>query len=96
MELTGKCKKDFEKWYYDNNILGSEDIGCHIKYFYDLHNSMKYGVFVDFFDEVNVPVDDIYEREEFMIYAMYQDRNNHRPEVRTATIEKANQIYNER
>jgi len=60
MELTGKCKEEFEKWlvcgggketfekYYedDDNIYDTYD-------WFDKHStSMQYGVYVDFFDSV--------------------------------------------
>jgi hypothetical protein len=66
MELTGKCKVDFKKWFNANKIsdliignvshyYGEEDV-----YFYDVFDylppSAKYGVYVDFFDSVGVEI----------------------------------------
>jgi len=42
MILTNKCKADFENWFA-NNLIAISD-------FYLLPRSMKYGVYVDFFE----------------------------------------------
>lgn len=42
MELTGKCKEDFEKWFPDKTFGAMP--------FYQYHESLKWGVYIDFFD----------------------------------------------
>lgn len=57
--LTGKCKEDFEKWYWEEVKIQRKD---YIKYgkasilkkFYRSMPSMQYGVLVDFFDSVDL------------------------------------------
>ena len=64
MELTGKCKQDFEKWFIENdkgNPLKSwvsEDLGLIYlqSSWYHLPQSMQYGVYVDFFDSVGIRI----------------------------------------
>ena len=76
MELTGKCKKEFEKWYklqkmeieYVINVDGETDIyKIDVPQFYQHPDSMKYGVYVDFFDSAGILVDTIGIMENTMI-----------------------------
>tara|TARA_R110000765_G_scaffold6913_1_gene22554 strand:- start:270 stop:647 length:378 start_codon:yes stop_codon:yes gene_type:complete len=58
MKLTGKCKEEFEKWYFktvrgnEENLLGATNA----EWFYLLTKSMQYGVLVDYFDSVGVQI----------------------------------------
>ncbi len=58
MELTGKAKEDFNKWYlkhiksYNDKLISNTDEN----YFNLLTNSMKYGVYVDWFDSVGFEI----------------------------------------
>jgi len=80
MELTDKCKVEFEKWFSidEQNERGLSDE--QIKYvrinkiemFYDLSNSMQYGVLVDFFDKVGLEMTDFKWRGKFTA-ALYID-----------------------
>jgi hypothetical protein len=102
MELTGKCKEDFEKWYE----LNYETIGLRSFYlagFYEQPETMQYGVYVDFFDSVKMNI--IIERRTQNLYLFVIYFSNYygsgdipnkqtRPEARTAAIEKANELYN--
>ena len=61
MELTGKCKEEFEKWFTNSDNhkgFDAEQIALDRKYrlkvFYQLYPSMQYGVYVDFFDSVGI------------------------------------------
>jgi hypothetical protein len=106
MELTGKCKEEFEKWFTNSDNhkgFDAEQIALDRKYrlkvFYQLYPSMQYGVYVDFFDSVDLNINvicycngdewqfDIEQRQEF-----YNTKS--RPEARVLAIEKANEIYN--
>lgn len=115
MKLTGKCKEDFEKWYIENYPLKGLDNEyirqSHIDWFNSniLFQSMKYGVYVDFFDSVGVKVDvfteskypDLYfdfritevKKSSFWGTATIGEFKT-RQEARTKAIEKANEIYN--
>ncbi len=99
MELTGKCKKDFEKWLSDwkiDNRMG------HFGFQY-LHDSMQWGVYVDFFDSVNYNIgliphwlnNNTVDKWYFDLNdCIYKDYANTRQEARTEAIKKANEIYN--
>ena len=67
MELTGKAKVDFEKWFDDTHkhtmLLWGESVEN--TGFYELTDSMKYGVYVDWFDSVGIVIDIDYGKERF-------------------------------
>ena len=102
MEITGKCKAEFEKWFTNSDNhqgFDAEQIALDRKYrlkvFYQLYPSMQYGVYVDFFDSVGI------NSSSFSHYEFYKCNLDNtlfhtRPEARTAAIEKANELYNER
>ena len=121
MKLTEKCKEDFEKWLerplkedeHEGQCtwIGEEEATLYniwtTEYFYQLPFSMKYGVYVDFFDSVGIYIKDrkISNIKRFM--CIIEDEkgrhlNNYieqgflktRKEVRTEAIENANEIYN--
>jgi|TARA_R110000824_G_scaffold71176_1_gene182416 hypothetical protein len=55
MELTGKCKEEFEKWVF------TKDANTYLRFiglrdFYNLPNAMRYGVLVDYFDSVGIQI----------------------------------------
>ena len=63
MELIGKCKIDFDKWFTDNDNhkgFDAEQIALDRKYrlnlFNQLHQSMQYVDYVDFFHSVEVVI----------------------------------------
>lgn len=108
MELTGKAKEDFEKWYelqdwYDLTI---ENNGNGIYNIFDyIPDSMKYGVLVDWFVSVGIIIRNMHN--EFRITDCNNDYNEYKSEfhldknplkcqgfINTAAIEKANEIYN--
>lgn len=102
MKLTGKAKEDFEKWLKDKRhfvISVEEDFQA---IWFNCSDSMKYGVYVDWFDSVAIEIYIRFYREndfKFEIYKRFvrmSDKSpyNTRPEARTAAIEKANKIYN--
>jgi hypothetical protein len=104
MELTGKCKEIFENWYLkdapqDDNYY----LDFRLRSFYSKEKSMKYGVYVDFFDSVgsHVSVSGLVLSKTYICdisvisnVEHYYDGFPTRLEARTAAIEKANEIYN--
>ena len=101
MKLTGKCKEEFEKWY------DLSDITTHWRVWEFMCDSMQYGVYVDFFDSVGIQVSnrpyfDTFEWRVDMIDHEKKKVNTNsdteltRHEARTAAIEKANELFNER
>jgi hypothetical protein len=100
MELTGKCKEDFEKWYL-KGVHNEENYHRHvITSFYSKSESMQYGVYVDFFDSVGLTIE-LSPSNFCSVFYVYLNKNTvpattcrTRPEARTQAIEKANEIYN--
>ena len=106
MKLTGKCKIDFEKWqkaedWFWNAEMFDADY-TNLELFNELPNSLKYGVYVDYFDSVGIDIDVFNNRSQgFYGYRFtgmrYMKINiKTRQEARTKAIEKANEIYNEK
>jgi len=102
MELTGKAKEQFEEYFYSlkDRYFNS------VEMFYKASDSMKWGVYVDFFDSVGVYIEvgkgfDI-QNYHFVIddTIIYHEcdlyKYDTRQEARTAAIEKANEIVNKR
>ena len=97
MNLTGKCKEEFEKWRKKQNY------NVDAPYFYELKYSMQYGVLVDFFDSVGLFIQietRIFDKEH--LCCIYSETVYNRvgcfktrTEARTAAIEKANELRNE-
>lgn len=107
MELTGKCKKDFEKWWeryaFENNLMESgqgESYPIGIWWFKQkLTFSMQYGVYVDFFDSVGIKIEIIYAVTHGWLLRIHGTslQSNFfktRHEARTEAIKKANEIHN--
>ena len=108
MILTDKCKKDFERWYRDNDFEfcigypnGLDDTDM-CEDFYDLPLSYQYGVYVDFFDSVGIDLDVFLLRNRFCIMVINKgdevcselSKYRTRHEARGEAIKKANEIYN--
>lgn len=94
MELTGKCKEDFEKW--KRRDVFYKNIGI-----YSL--SMRWGVLQDFFHNSGIDIITRWKDTRFISYAAPHEKNDEfyratehetRAEARTAAIRKANEIYN--
>ena len=112
MKLTGQAKEDFEKWFnrpeseeYDLiNNLTNYDQSIHepIDHFRSLTASMRYGVYVDWFDSVGIQANGTgwlmftfsISYEDVSVKRIKGEAYNSRLEARTAAIEKANEIYN--
>ena len=109
MELTGKAKEQFEEWFegeYPFIELDSSEEYEDLTYWDNFSDSMKWGVHVDFFDSVGVEI--ITPKKTALIWSWHiRDcatikRINSKliftsvKEARTAAIEKANEIVNNR
>jgi len=106
MKLTGKCKEDFEKWLvcgegrvnfykYYSDKHGDDDPYL---WFTELPTSMQYGVYVDFFDSVDLSIS-MNQSNKTYWYDIQETLDDckevkTRPLARTQAIEKANEIYN--
>jgi hypothetical protein len=98
MTLTGKCKEDFEEWFYSLDRLNDRYFNS-IEMFYRIPQSMRCGVYVDWFDSVGMTVLINTEStecwwgtilEEGIMSPYFKTRH----EALTSAIEKANKIHN--
>ncbi len=102
MNLTGKAKKDFEKWYELNHeaiVLRSIDDEFHLEGFYELPESMQFGVLVDFFDSAGVVMEFDNFGDTWVSYINGDPTHPifywpTRQEARKQALIKANEIYN--
>tara|TARA_R110000796_G_scaffold208302_1_gene324559 strand:- start:8 stop:319 length:312 start_codon:yes stop_codon:yes gene_type:complete len=99
MELTEKCKEEFEKWWI--NFMDQE---MSIHTFIQQHKSMQWGVYVDFFDSVGFNI--VIEQLDYQSWYNYRITNlvllqfkgtklSCRPKTRLSAIDKANELHNE-
>ncbi len=94
--LTGKCKTDFEKWWYKQLTPALTGELHHFSIygkFKDLTPSMQYGVYVDFFRQTN--------NRKAIEHAIYDFCENCEigfttEEAITLAINKAMEIHNEK
>ena len=103
MKLTGKCKAEFREFYNNRPINGV----YHTNYSVFMSKSMseQIGVYVDFFDSVNLFVEVIVVEIDDFSFQIFKKESakslsngftfNTRPEARAAAIEKANELHNE-
>lgn len=104
MKLTGKCKKDFNKWAINQPFFDISfnalciDISNHYTEWRRFPESMQYGVLVDFFDSVGIYVNTMKFDDKHIGLAEYLlDKHcKTRQESRIKSIEKANEIYNKK
>lgn len=108
MKLTGKCKQDFEKWFFDRFDYPTATIPFY-GYWYKTHPSMQWGVYVDFFDSMGIYISVMSSCSHNIKFKFYSfdvciegngfcidiDDIKTRQEARQKAIEKANEIYNE-
>lgn len=111
MELTGRTKTDFKKWY--NSRPMHTPIHTPYSIFMGHCDSMKYGVLVDYFDSVGIYINidsefDLEEPVKTLIFhydinsVEYWESSRQeelvfktRPEAINSAIEKANELRNE-
>ena len=118
MKLTGKASESFKKWMRNCKFKQLE-LNDHadlyevfdVSYIFEqLPQSMKYGVYVDWFDSVGLDLSTERYCDFDMVYIDMYEWSVHttddmetgfggyektRPEARTEAINKANTIYNE-
>ena len=103
MKLTGKCKEDFKDWICITVAKCSKNL-CTFENFYRLNDAAKYGVLVDFFDSVGLRIIIRNVGEPYSYWYVIHRKKGlkdkqggdfiSRPEVRTAAIQKANELHN--
>jgi hypothetical protein len=101
--LTGKAKEDFTNWFRDN-INQNLDLTI-LDDFYLYPFSMQWGVYVDFFDGVDIMIqlnnpdtsqsDYVNLTFEVLIDETWVADKNTRYEAQIIAIVKANEIYNQ-
>lgn len=105
--LTGKCKEDFEKWYYNDKKHQCSYMTNQIKKsrFESSTLSMQYGVLVDFFDSagMHLGLEPYFDNDMDLLFKYnllfvkdidYQNSYTKREHVRQQAIKKANELYN--
>lgn len=108
MKLTEKCLIAFEAWYNDIHF-NSQQCKQGYKGFMLQHPSMKYGVYVDFFDSVEIIVNSgqnlsnvigkkfyCYVRKVDSSDFALQEHESNRQNARNKAIEKADELFNEK
>lgn len=108
MQLTGKAKESFEKWF-ELNIVTRGNV--HTVYMFNMLNeSMRFGVYVDWLDTVGIYITDgtgRYSLKKHYFYYFIElfglrgghediDTEETRLESRRKSIEKSNELYNNR
>lgn len=105
MKLTGQCLKDFEKWLQNEpksiiSNVGNVSLCMTFPYnYYQLSNSMQYGVYVDYFEQKTKYYIDIYKIDKQ--YAFESSKNrififDTLHEAQTEAIKQVIEIYNEK
>jgi len=103
MELTGKCKEDFDKWLSPSGKEVVKTSRAVLSFFRRSPDSMQYSVYVDFFDSVVILISTsglvlsktfLYDISIENNVEFYKDNYKTRLEARSAAIKKANEIYN--
>lgn len=110
MNLKDKAKEDFTIWMIQNVPI--EQLGiwsAHTLWFDTLLPSMKYGLYVEYFDTVGININvggkiggswnllfciEIWDNNEEWSY--YDNRYSTRPIAQKEAIKEANKIYNKR
>lgn len=110
MQLTGKCKEEFEKWFLDNYGFDKwDDVKPNL---HTIDPSMRFGVYVDFFKTVDIyPQVQLYpmpsmnkDNEPIQYHSVVETKTNwhslgfhdDEPDSRNESIEKANELFNEK
>ena len=88
MTLTGKCKEAFEE-HYVNNVMHINKL--RLVDFYNLQDSMQYGVIVDFSETV----EDVTNHKMVEAEQSYINGGHSRPYSRIMTVEKFDKRYNQ-
>lgn len=111
MKLTDNCINDFQVWAISHeelkfkNILGLFCINLYGFWipFYLLPDVIKYGIFVDFFDSVDIDVMVRHKINRYISFSapflkgekhFFIDEHLTRQQAREQAILKANEIYN--
>ena len=92
--MKAKAKEDFRKWYNEQTPYTPWNTPYDV--FMGKHPSMKWGVLVDFYDSVGIPIEIIICLDGFHynIDECFKPFKT-RPEARKQALIKAEQIYNE-
>ncbi len=92
MELTGKCKEEFEDWF---SIQFSNDQYWYVTYmkFDLLCDSAKYGVYVDFFESKRYEGEKFFSRIFKIYHSIKLESQDHNKLIRLSLI-SANELFN--
>jgi hypothetical protein len=93
MELTGKCKEDFEKWLRPDILSEHRYSELITNCFSGFPSSMQYGVYVDFFNTKKYEGVELFDKC-FSLYFYHKTIFQTHNDIVKQAIEKANEIYN--
>jgi hypothetical protein len=91
MQLTGKCKEDFDKWYTNWMLVFLRK--REIKTFYQQSILMQYGEYIDFFNTSQYEGKPLFDYVFNIRYDLKIESQTHNDLVRIS-IQKANELYN--
>lgn len=108
MILTDKCKQEFEKWYINWIFLNKTFLSLRfsndqiLENFKSMHGSEKFGVYQDYFDDVEIDVLCRNKDGRFISFSSPYSKTNSwhveehdtRQEARQEAIKKANELRN--
>ena len=98
MELTGKCKEAFEKWYNVNlermNYLDLYTDTFDERGFYKMPESMRWGVYVDFLNTKKYNGKPLFDYVFSIFFKLKIESQNHNDLVRQS-ISKSNELFND-
>jgi len=100
MDLTGKCKESFEEWYENETstiVKLKEDTQEYYQdiCFYDLEFEMQSGMYLEFFDSVDIKIEfRDYSDECLCCVGPYNIYRKSRSEAHKEAFKRANEIFN--
>ena len=97
MKLTGKCKEEFEKWFVKDIDIDEDEFfnnDTMLYLFYTERESMQYGVYVDFFDSVEIQGKKLFSTVFKRYYEDKTDDFTHNDIVENSII-TSNELYND-
>lgn len=108
MVLTGKAKDSFKKYFISNydydesRYLNLKPDMSILEGFFRMPLAMQYGVYVDWFDSVNIQISILLNEKEQFAYCiecpdyLEMDGFSDRTDAREEAIVTANEVYNAR
>ena len=91
MKLTNRTKEAFEKWFAQNNQFNRKE---NYKWFRFMPSSMKYGVYIDFFNTKKYNGEPLFDYVFGKYYSIKLGSQTHN-DIVILSIESASIVFNE-